>query len=165
MGIGTATPGSKLSVAGTIESTSGGVKFPDASTQTIAYGAPASATVAAVETTTSTSYTDLATVGPAVTVTISATGKALVILTADIGNSVSAAGTYMGTAVSGATTLAASDTTSLSESIAVVGPAIHISATYLFTGLTAGSNTFTAKYRVSTGTGTWYDRNIIVYPY
>ncbi|MBI3335791.1 MAG: hypothetical protein HY001_04835 [Candidatus Portnoybacteria bacterium] len=36
VGIGTATPGSKLSVAGTIESTSGGVKFPDATTQTTA---------------------------------------------------------------------------------------------------------------------------------
>jgi len=36
VGIGTATPGSKLSVAGTIESTSGGIKFPDATTQTTA---------------------------------------------------------------------------------------------------------------------------------
>lgn len=37
VGIGTTTPGQKLSVAGTIESTSGGVKFPDASIQTTAY--------------------------------------------------------------------------------------------------------------------------------
>ena len=33
VGIGTASPGQKLSVAGTIESTSGGVKYPDATTQ------------------------------------------------------------------------------------------------------------------------------------
>lgn len=33
VGIGTTTPGSKLAVAGTIESTSGGVKFPDGSVQ------------------------------------------------------------------------------------------------------------------------------------
>ena len=33
VGIGTASPGQKLSVAGTIESTSGGFKFPDGSTQ------------------------------------------------------------------------------------------------------------------------------------
>jgi hypothetical protein len=37
VGIGTASPGQILTVAGTIESTSGGVKFPDATTQTTAY--------------------------------------------------------------------------------------------------------------------------------
>jgi hypothetical protein len=36
VGIGTASPGQKLSVAGTIESTSGGFKFPDGTTQTTA---------------------------------------------------------------------------------------------------------------------------------
>src|SRR5262249_35672101 len=36
VGIGTTTPGQKLSVAGTIESTSGGIKFPDGSIQTSA---------------------------------------------------------------------------------------------------------------------------------
>jgi len=36
VGIGTASPGQKLTVAGTIESTSGGIKFPDGSTQTTA---------------------------------------------------------------------------------------------------------------------------------
>ena len=36
LGIGTTTPGEKLTVAGTIESTTGGVKFPDGTTQTSA---------------------------------------------------------------------------------------------------------------------------------
>ncbi len=36
VGIGTTSPGSKLTVAGTIESTSGGLKFPDGTTQTSA---------------------------------------------------------------------------------------------------------------------------------
>ncbi|MDB5269653.1 MAG: hypothetical protein JWP58_2693 [Hymenobacter sp.] len=36
VGIGTATPGSKLTVAGTIETTSGGLRFPDGTTQTTA---------------------------------------------------------------------------------------------------------------------------------
>jgi hypothetical protein len=36
IGIGTTTPGSKLTVAGTIEATSGGVKFPDGTLQTTA---------------------------------------------------------------------------------------------------------------------------------
>jgi hypothetical protein len=39
VGIGTASPGQKLTVAGTIESTSGGVKFPDGTTQATATGA------------------------------------------------------------------------------------------------------------------------------
>jgi hypothetical protein len=38
VGIGTASPGQKLSVAGTIESTSGGVKFPDGTSQSSAAG-------------------------------------------------------------------------------------------------------------------------------
>lgn len=36
VGIGTASPGSKLSVVGVVESTTGGVKFPDGTTQTTA---------------------------------------------------------------------------------------------------------------------------------
>ena len=36
VGIGTSSPGQKLTVAGTIETTSGGVKFPDGTTQTTA---------------------------------------------------------------------------------------------------------------------------------
>lgn len=36
VGIGTASPGSKLTVAGTIESTTGGIKFPDGTIQTTA---------------------------------------------------------------------------------------------------------------------------------
>jgi len=39
VGIGTTSPGSKLTVAGTIESTSGGIKFPDGTTQTTAASA------------------------------------------------------------------------------------------------------------------------------
>ncbi|MGZ6426673.1 MAG: beta strand repeat-containing protein [Bdellovibrio sp.] len=39
VGIGTVSPGQKLSVGGTIESTSGGFKFPDGTTQTTAGGA------------------------------------------------------------------------------------------------------------------------------
>lgn len=38
LGIGTTTPGEKLSVAGIVESTSGGFKFPDGSVQSTAAG-------------------------------------------------------------------------------------------------------------------------------
>ena len=39
VGIGTSTPAQKLSVVGTIESTTGGIKFPDATIQTSAASA------------------------------------------------------------------------------------------------------------------------------
>jgi hypothetical protein len=74
----------------------------------------------------------------------------------------------MGFAVSGNTTQAASDTKALvlqqnaSENSSRIQ--VQASATYLVTLLAAGSNTFTAKYRVSTGTGTWVNRSIIVGP-
>ena len=37
VGVGTTTPGQKLSVSGTVESTTGGFKYPDGSVQTIAF--------------------------------------------------------------------------------------------------------------------------------
>ena len=66
-----------------------------------------SETVATSQTTTSTSYTDLATTGPAVTVTTGA--RALVFYGAEMENTTSTALSAASVAVSGATTDAASD--------------------------------------------------------
>jgi hypothetical protein len=118
----------------------------------------ATATVATSQTTTSTSYTDLATAGPAVTLTTGT--KALVIVSAHLTNSAEQRG-YMGFAVSGATTLAASDTRSLMRYI-TANQENGMSFAVILNGLTAGSNTFTAKYRVGAGTGTFYNRDINV---
>ena len=68
--------------------------------------ASASATVATSETTTSSSYTDLTTSGPAVTLTTGT--KALVIITAQLVNN-SNNKSYASYAVSGSSTIAASD--------------------------------------------------------
>ena len=121
-------------------------------------------TVATSQTTTSTTYTDLATTGPAVTVTIPASGNALVILTASQSDGTNNQGAYMAFAVSGATTRAASDTTARIVKNGTGSSAVQGSATFFVTGLTAGSNTFTAKYRVTGGTGTFLNRTIIVIP-
>jgi hypothetical protein len=120
--------------------------------------------VATSQATTSTSYTDLTTSGPAVTVTISATGHAMVILTAGIDSENSNTLCYMGFAESGTNTASGTDTRSLSMD-RTSGP--HLSATYFLTGLTSGSTTFTAKYRSNSGTNTctYADRNIIVITY
>jgi hypothetical protein len=83
-----------------------------------------------------------------------------VILTATISNSANSS-TYMSVAVSGATTIAASDATALIETRYLMGA----SAMYVITGLTAGSNTFTLQYRSTAGTtGTFVNRTIIVIP-
>ena len=119
--------------------------------------------MATSQTTTSTTYTDLATAGPAVTVTIPASGQALVTVTAGLNNSTDGVATIMSFAISGATTRAAADATSL-QSQANSVDVFQISATYFVSGLTAGSNTFTAKYRVAGTTGRFVNRSIIVVP-
>jgi hypothetical protein len=132
--------------------------------EAMAVPTPSTNTVATSQTRTSTTYGDLTTSGPAVTATITAAGKALVTVTMFTSTAVSGTVCFMTYAVSGATTVAASDTKSVSS--ASTG-GTHITATYLVTGLTAGSNVFTAKYRseVSGDTCTFADRNIIVTPY
>ncbi len=119
-----------------------------------------SALVATSETSASTTYVDLTTGGPAVTVT---TGPAaIVMLYCDMWISSASGFAFMGYAVSGATTLAAADGTALQTSFTTGN---RWGAAIMQTGLTAGSNTFTAKYRTSVaGTGTWLDRRIAVIP-
>jgi hypothetical protein len=124
-------------------------------------GGPANATasVATTQTTLSSTYTDLTTSGPAVTLTTGT--KALVILYArsQTGNPVEPA--FMSFAVSGATTIAATDTRSLGSYNS--NDYLGASSAFIITGLTAGSNTFTCKYRQDgVTTGYWQDRVISV---
>ncbi len=113
---------------------------------TPASGIPANdgATVATSETTSSTTYTDLTTAGPAVTVTTGT--KALVIVTANMRDRESRAN-YMSYAVSGATTTAAADTRALIMIDPQQPASINQMSFANLATLTAGSNTFTAKYR------------------
>lgn len=116
--------------------------------------------VARVETAESTSsstdtgYVDLATAGPAVTITTGT--KALVTVGARIQSATNGANSFMGIDVSGATTRAAINDTAVGFIQEASGSAYLLaSRTTLMTGLTAGSNTFTAKYRhVSGGAST-----------
>jgi hypothetical protein len=66
----------------------------------------------------------------------------------------------MSAAVSGAGTVAAADNYATEHRL---GPnLVSVSSTFLLTGLTAGSNTFTAKYRVSGSRGRFRKRTITV---
>lgn len=111
------------------------------------------------ESTTSTSYTDLATTGPTVT---STTGSlALVTVTAECVNNTAAATANATFAISGATTTAASDIRRIRNSGT---SAIRVSVQTLI-GVTAGSNTFQMKYRASSNTATFENRRIHVFPF
>lgn len=121
-------------------------------------GGASTNSVATSQTTTSTTYVDLATVGP--TVTLTTRTLALVIVTAFLENSAGTNDSRMSFAISGATTLAASDLTALRH----VGTSGARMSTVALVALTAGSNVFTAKYKVSGGTGTFVNRDLIVVP-
>lgn len=116
-------------------------------------------TVATNETTTSTTYTDLATVGPSATVTIGANGMALVCLKMAMYNSGSNT-EYATVVASGANTIAAADAYLQMNG---VNPSEYGSS-ILLTGLTPGSTTFTVKYRTATGTATFVRRILSVIP-
>ena len=129
---------------------------------TPASGGPANATatITTNETTTSTSFTNLTTVGPEVTVTTGT--KALVIIKCGSYTTNANYAALMGCAVSGSSSISANGTR-IYSSDSTLG---HVdgSSGFIITGLTAGSNTFTAKYAGSGGgtTATFRDRIISV---
>ena len=121
-----------------------------------------SATVATSQTISSATYTDLATAGPAVTITTGT--KALVIVSCGqtTATNISDAG-YMSYAVSGATTIAASDTVATTARHFVASQLVmRASSVSRLSTLTAGSNTFTAKYRNTGNTAGFINREICV---
>lgn len=120
--------------------------------------------VNASEATSSTSYTALATPGPSVTKTTGTT--AIVALYGLVSVDTAGSTAAMSYAVSGASAIAASDTRTVSYQPASVAAArsLRASAVTLQDGLTPGSNTFTAQYRVTGGTGTFNNRRIAVIP-
>jgi len=114
--------------------------------------------------TTSTSYTDLATVQ---SVTVTTGTRALVILSALVTTPSPADTTRcaMSFAVSGASTVSASDDYQLMWQGNNARAYYDIAAcnSFIVTGLTAGSNTFTAKFKSNLGaSATWEDRRIAV---
>ncbi len=122
---------------------------------------PQGAVVNTLETTTSITYTSLATAGPAVTLVTGT--KALVTITATIDNATAGSNqVYAGFAVSGASTIAANDDQALDHRIG--DQFATLSGTYLVSGLTAGTNTFTMQYKtgIITTAGRFQRRNITV---
>lgn len=143
--------------------TAAGQFFVSTGVNAIAARTPDSASVATGETYTSTSYGNLATVGPVVTATTGA--RALVTVGAGMTHSADTHKCYMGYAVSGASTIVADETTSAIFQAWAGGAGANACYTHLLEGLTPGSNTFTAQYKTSAATATFSGRHISVIPF
>lgn len=119
--------------------------------------------VATNESSASTSYTNLATPGPSVSVLTGA--NALVLFGASCLNNTTAQAVFIAIAVSGATTLAAPAGTTALDLVQQPDPGGETLMGFTWiTGLTPGANTFTMKYLVGGGTGTWGSRVLAVFP-
>lgn len=152
-GVTSITAGSGITVTGGDGSGHGAVTIAD-----LLAGAGFQA-VQTLETTTATAYGNLTTSGPAVTVT---TGANAIVAVGFLGsNSVAGDGSLMSFAISGATTAAASNNNAAQSNNTQNTSVCCVSGV---SGLTAGSNTFTAKYDVTAGTGTFARRWIVVIP-
>jgi hypothetical protein len=139
-------------------STASGLKW---STPAASSPASASARVETEQGTTSSSFTDLSTSGPAVTLTTGT--KVLVIITAEMLNSSAVESNIASFAISGATTVAAGTIDWYVRSmIGTANERERFSAATRYASLTAGSNTFTMKYRRTGGTAYFGQREIIV---
>lgn len=159
--------------AGELESGGYGLEAVDASGNpvqlaTLAFGVQAALVLASEGSSTLGSFVDLTTVGPSVSVLIGPSGRALVTMTMLMTTPGAASSSNMAFAVSGATTLApnAQPGTFLqfgTNAAQVINPTV--SGTFLVTGLTAGTNVFTAKYLVDNAGTRIGNRILIVQPF
>jgi len=119
-------------------------------------------------TTTSTSYTATLAgtpgTNPAVTVTVPASGKVLVNISANMANDTAGSRVWVGYALSGSNTVASTDNKAIQFRSATISQVAEFGATHLLTGLTPGSTTFTLQYKVNANTGTFLNRKLSVIP-
>jgi len=145
------------------KATSAGSYFAVDGVNSIAERTPNLDGILTAEETDSSAFTDLDTFGPSVTVD---TGPYALVLTHCQVENDGAGSAYAGVEVTGASSIAPA----LNRAINVFNSAdtrVGAGTAVLYAGgllLTPGSNTFTMKYRVSSGTGTFADRRIIVMP-
>lgn len=128
---------------------------------------PRNGYIATLETTTSTSYVDLTTPGPSVTVTIGVNGLAFVMFGAEMFNSIANDYVDMSIVVSGANTIAVGTNPYRLFAQASGGnlPDDKYFYSTLITGLNPGSTTFKCQYKVIMGgTGSFQYRELSVIP-
>jgi len=115
------------------------------------------------ETTASTSFTNLSTSGPSVTVTVQS--RAMIFVSARVFNSTAGALNLVSVDISGASTVSSADNRALLYESGNANDNLMATWNYMHTGLSSGSTTFKLEYRVTAGTGTFSNRRIVVVPY
>jgi hypothetical protein len=115
------------------------------------------------ETTTSTSYTDLTTAGPAVG-SFDHGPTLIVVVGCRVSNNTAGAECKMGHELSGTASVAADDARALRFESSAANDVLAASYFMLHTGLSAGTSVATAKYSVSAGTGTFQYRRVQFLP-
>lgn len=141
--------------------TAAGTLFVGNGVNAIVQRTPTGDTVTASVSTASTTYTDLSgSAGPAITMVTGA--QAFIWIACAIQNDTADKYGYMSVAVSGATTVAASDQWGMANPSRLVDS--RLSVGHLFTGLTPGSNVFTAKYRTQSNNCSFANREIMGIP-
>ncbi len=141
------------------KATAAGQIFVSTAANAIAARTVAADYISTLESTTSTTYTDLATTGPTVTATTSA--SAIVAIYCNMLNATNPV--WMSYAISGATTDPSNDNRAIQLQAA---GGQRMGATFFHSSLlNPGTNTFKAEYRVSTsGTGSFSVRRLMVIP-
>jgi hypothetical protein len=130
---------------------------------TIATRVPAQASISTAETLTAlTGYTNLATPGPAVTVVTGTIAIVAFAVSMSVATNNSAATASV--QVSGASTVAASDTWAVNADGLTANNYVRWGLTHVFSGLTPGTNTFTVQYKAGSSNTTYRFREISVIP-
>lgn len=142
------------------KATTAGRIFVATGANTIAERSIGTASIVTAENTTGTSYGNLTTLGPQITITTGA--QAVAFLSAEVSNNTAGNRCFVSVAVSGASTVAASDDDCLKYQAWGNNANHRGSAAIMFTGLTPGANTFTMQYKVDGGTGTFQRRRLIL---
>ncbi len=119
-------------------------------------------TVSTQESTASTSYTDLSTSGPAVTLASVGNQALVTVRTQVFGSTATFITGHMGFTVSGATSRAAADSDSLGMQCNNAAGGNWITGSQLIS-INAGTNTYTAKYKAVNGTAVYAARRIWVF--
>jgi hypothetical protein len=133
-------------------------------TSALSINGAATATVLTSENlTTTATWSDLTTTTDSVTVTVGASGIALVSIACQASNS-GANAVYVGFVVSGANTIAAGNSNRWLRFQTTNSYQLSFGASFLLTGLSSGSTTIKMKYFNDAGTASFANRNIAVIP-
>lgn len=143
--------------------TTAGSIFVGTGANAIAERIPNGTVVSTQQTTTSTVYANLATTGPAITLTTGT--KSLGFWATFMQNGTSGQNCFTSCSISGATpTVPGVDAYSAQLQVFGANAQGRQMAHHFWTGLTAGTNSFTQVYRVDAGTGTFQNRELVVIP-